>query len=41
MATVWIPPLMRDLTGGQERVSAPGEKVRDLVDACSKPVTPA
>ncbi len=33
MAIVWIPPLMRDLTGGQERVAVPGEKVRELVDA--------
>ena len=33
MATVWIPPLMRELTGGLERVTVPGEKVRDLVDA--------
>jgi molybdopterin synthase sulfur carrier subunit len=33
MAIVWIPPLMRDLTGGRERVTVPGEKVRELVDA--------
>jgi molybdopterin synthase sulfur carrier subunit len=33
MATVWIPPLLRDLTGGQERVVVPGEKVRDLIAA--------
>jgi molybdopterin synthase sulfur carrier subunit len=33
MATVWIPPLMRELTGGLERVVVPGEKVRELVDA--------
>ena len=24
---------MRDLTGGQERLTAPGEKVRELIDA--------
>jgi len=33
MATVWIPPLMRELTGGVERIAVPGAKVRDLVDA--------
>ena len=33
MATVWIPPLLRDLTGGQEQVTVPGEKVRDLIAA--------
>ncbi len=33
MATVWIPPLLRDLTGGVERVTAPGAKVRDLIVA--------
>jgi sulfur-carrier protein len=33
MATVWIPPLMRELTGGLERVTVQGEKVRELVDA--------
>jgi len=33
MASVWIPPLMRELTGGLERAAVPGEKVRELVDA--------
>jgi sulfur-carrier protein len=33
MATVWIPPLMRELTGGLEQVTVPGEKVRELVNA--------
>jgi molybdopterin synthase sulfur carrier subunit len=28
---VWIPPLLRDLTGGQDRVAMPGERVRDLI----------
>ena len=32
MATVWIPPLMRDLTNGQERVVVACEKVRDLIE---------
>jgi molybdopterin synthase sulfur carrier subunit len=31
MPVVWIPPLLRDLTGGQERVNMPGERVRDLI----------
>lgn len=33
MATVWIPPLLRDLTGGAPHVAVPGEKVRDLIAA--------
>ena len=32
MAEVWIPALLRDLTGGQERVSAAGETVREVID---------
>ncbi len=31
MITVWIPPLMRDLTHGQTSVSVPGETVREVV----------
>jgi len=33
MATIIIPPLMRDVTGGQDRVRAPGRTVRAVVDA--------
>lgn len=33
MATVWIPPLMRSLTGGEQIVEAPGQTVRELVAA--------
>ena len=33
MATVWIPPLMRSLTDGQQIVEAEGESVRELVAA--------
>ncbi|MCL6430991.1 MAG: MoaD/ThiS family protein [Anaerolineae bacterium] len=33
MAVVWIPSLMRDLTGGQARVSAPGRTVAEVLDA--------
>jgi molybdopterin synthase sulfur carrier subunit len=31
MARVWIPPLLRDLTGGQETVTVPGGRVSQLV----------
>ena len=31
MATVFIPPLLRDLTGGQARVSVPGDSVREVI----------
>jgi len=33
MAIVWIPPLLRPLTGDRQQVDVPGEKVRDLVAA--------
>jgi molybdopterin synthase sulfur carrier subunit len=33
MATVFIPPLLRELTGGVERVEAPGATVRQIVAA--------
>lgn len=33
MATVWIPALLRDLTGEQEQVSAPGGTLGQVVDA--------
>jgi molybdopterin synthase sulfur carrier subunit len=32
MACVWIPPLLRDLTGGQETVAVPGTRVSQLID---------
>jgi molybdopterin synthase sulfur carrier subunit len=31
MALVWIPSLLRDLTGGQAQVEAPGKTVRQLI----------
>lgn len=31
MAVVFIPPLLRDLTGGQTRLSVPGESVREVI----------
>ena len=33
MATVWIPPLMRNLTNQQEQVQVDGEKVRQIIEA--------
>lgn len=33
MAVVWIPPLLRDLTGGQETVTVAGATVRQIVEA--------
>lgn len=33
MAVVWIPSLMRDLTGGQERVCVPGKTVGQVLAA--------
>jgi molybdopterin synthase sulfur carrier subunit len=33
MAVVWIPSLMRDLTGGQERVRVPGKTVGQVLAA--------
>jgi len=31
MPVVWIPALLRDLTGGEEKVSVPGETVQDVI----------
>jgi molybdopterin synthase sulfur carrier subunit len=31
MATVWIPSLLRDLTGGRETVTVAGATVRQLI----------
>ena len=32
MATVYIPSLMRNLTGGQDKVEVPGSTVRQIID---------
>jgi len=32
MAVVWIPALLRELTGGQESVTAPGETIRQVIE---------
>ncbi|MFO0879919.1 MAG: MoaD/ThiS family protein [Gemmataceae bacterium] len=33
MPRVWIPPLVRDLTGGVEIVNVPGSRVREVLEA--------
>jgi molybdopterin synthase sulfur carrier subunit len=33
MARVWIPPLLRDLTGGRETVTVPGANVGQVIEA--------
>jgi molybdopterin synthase sulfur carrier subunit len=33
MAVVWIPALLRDLTGGRETVTVAGANVRQVIDA--------
>ena len=33
MATVFIPSLLRDLTGGRDTVTVPGSTVRQVIDA--------
>lgn len=36
MARVWVPALMRDLTGGRECVSVPGARVWEVIDALDR-----
>ena len=36
MAIVWIPSLLRDLTGGEEKVTAPGKTVRLVIENLEK-----
>ncbi|MGC9520969.1 MAG: MoaD/ThiS family protein [Anaerolineae bacterium] len=36
MATVVVPSLMRDLTGGRAQVEVPGRTVRDLLEALER-----
>jgi sulfur-carrier protein len=33
LATVWVPSLMRDLTGGADRVDVPGRTVRQVIES--------
>lgn len=32
MATVWIPPLLQDLTAGQTKLYVGGETVREIIE---------
>jgi hypothetical protein len=32
MATVWIPPLLRELTGGESQVLASGNTIREIIE---------
>ena len=32
MPVVWIPALLRDLTGGEETVTVPGETVQQVIE---------
>ena len=36
MPRVWVPALMRDLTGGVEYIDLPGENVRQVIEAFEK-----
>ena len=36
MAVVWVPALLRDLTGGRETVTVPGATVGDVVEALDR-----
>jgi molybdopterin synthase sulfur carrier subunit len=36
MALVWIPPLLRDLTGGRDSVTVPGATVRQVIAALDR-----
>ena len=36
MANVWIPALLRDLTGGLEKVSVEGETVAQVISALDR-----
>ena len=36
MPMVWIPGLLQELTGGQQRVSLPGTTVREVIEALDR-----
>ena len=36
MPVVWIPPQMRDLTAGQDRVTVPGARVGEVIEALER-----
>lgn len=33
MAVVWVPPLLQNLTGGAEKVTAPGATLRQVINS--------
>ncbi|MCL4507005.1 MAG: MoaD/ThiS family protein [Chloroflexi bacterium] len=33
MASVWIPSLLRDLTGGISELDVPGQTIREVIDS--------
>jgi molybdopterin converting factor small subunit len=36
MATIWVPALVRKLTGGNDRVVVPGRTVAEAIDALDR-----
>jgi molybdopterin converting factor small subunit len=36
MATIWIPPLLRDLTAGEETATVAGSTVAEVIDALDR-----
>jgi len=36
MPTVWIPALLRDVTGGQDIVTVPGSTLRQVIEALNQ-----
>lgn len=36
MPTIWIPPLLRDLTGGRETVAVSGANVLQVIEALDR-----
>jgi sulfur-carrier protein len=36
--TVYIPSLLRDLTGGRDRLTVPGATVREVIDALDRTI---
>jgi molybdopterin synthase sulfur carrier subunit len=36
LATVWIPSLLRDLTGGQETVTVAGSTIRQIIEVLDR-----
>ena len=36
MPVVWIPSLLQPLTGGEEKISVPGETLRQVIEALAE-----